>query len=483
MLSSIRKFSKTIYAKVLLGIVVIPFVFWGMGSSLTSGNKNVIVKIDKEKYSTQDFVNFIRLFGPVDRKVESVEIDEFLSTFIGNKLIEKEYERFEIKLSDTSLGKLIKNQKEFKRKNKFSRTEYEKFLLTNNLNAAYFEKNLSDQERKKQLFNFIGGGTLPSKFVVNAIYNEINQKRNIELINLNDILIKEFNFSENQIKSYYDGNKDNYKEIYKSVRILEINPKILIGSDDYNDLFFEKIDKIHDELIQGENLDSILKKYNLEKGNIYSINKSGEDKNSKLISLIPKYLIKDIFSLTDVDPATLIEKEDKFFIIEVFKTENIQSDLDNTNVRDDIIQDLKIRKKRELLSEIISKLNQNSFIKSDFIKLSKDKSVVIKKIALDSRNDNSILKEALVNQIYTIPEKKINLVNDIGLTENYLIYIDMIKNVSIDEKSDEYEKYLNISKIKITNGLFNTYDNFVKEKYKIDINYKALNIVKNHFNQ
>ena len=67
--------------------------------------------------------------------------------------------------------------------------------------------------------------------------------------------------------------------------------------------------------------------------------------------------------------------------------------------------------------------------------------------------------------------------------QNYLIYIDMIKNVSIDEKSDEYEKYLNISKIKITNGLFNTYDNFVKEKYKIDINYKALNIVKNHFNQ
>ena len=134
------------------------------------------------------------------------------------------------------------------------------------------------------------------------------------------------------------------------------------------------------------------------------------------------------------------------------------------------------------MSEIISKLNQNSFIKSDFIKLSEDKDVVIKKIALDSKNDISTLKKELVNQIYAIPEKKINLVNDIGLTENYLIYIDMIENVSIDEKSDEYEKYLNLSKTKITNGLFNTYDNFIKEKYKIDINYKALNTVKNYFN-
>ena len=134
------------------------------------------------------------------------------------------------------------------------------------------------------------------------------------------------------------------------------------------------------------------------------------------------------------------------------------------------------------MSEIISKLNQNSFIKSDFIKLSEDKDVVIKKIVLGSKNDISTLKKELVNQIYAIPEKKINLVNDIGLTENYLIYIDMIENVSIDEKSDEYEKYLDLSKTKITNRLFNTYDNFIKEKYKIDINYKALNTVKNYFN-
>ena len=457
-------------------------IFWGMGSSFTSGSKNVVVKIDKEKYSTQDFANFIRLFGPVDQKIDSEEIDELLSIFIGNKLIEKEYERLEIKLSDNSLSKLIKNQKEFKRKNTFSRTEYEKFLLTNNLNAANFETNLSRQEKKKQLFNFIGGGILPSKFTVNTTYNKINQRRNIELINLNDIFIKEFNFSENQIKSYYKDNKDNYKEIYKSVRILEINPKILIGSDDFNDLFFKKIDDIHDELIQGENLDFIIKKYNLEKGNIFSINESGEDKNSKIISHIPKNLIKDIFSLSDADPTTLIEKKDKFFIIEILKTENIQSELGSANVRENIVRNLETGIKRKLISEIISKLNQNSFIKSDFIKLSEDKDVVIKKIALDSKNDISTLKKELVNQIYAIPEKKINLVNDIGLTENYLIYIDMIENVSIDEKSDEYEKYLDLSKTKITNRLFNTYDNFIKEKYKIDINYKALNTVKNYFN-
>ena len=133
MLSSIRRFSKTIFAKILLGIVVIPFVFWGMGTSFTGGSKNVVLKIDKDKFSTQDFVNFIQSFGPFDEKVSPEDIDSYLTTFIGNKLIEKEYKKLGIVLSEKSLSRLLKNQKEFKKNNIFSRTEYEKFLLSNNL--------------------------------------------------------------------------------------------------------------------------------------------------------------------------------------------------------------------------------------------------------------------------------------------------------------------------------------------------------------
>ena len=482
MLSSIRKFSKSIYAKILLSIVIIPFVFWGMGSTFTGGSQNVVVKIDKEKFSTEDFVNFIQSFGPINEKITSKDINKFLSTFIGNRLIEKEYEHFEIKLSDKSLGKLIKNQKEFKRENIFVRTEYEKFLLTNNLNAVIFEANLAIQEKRKQLFDFIGGGILPSKFIVNTTYNKINQKRNIDLINLNDIFIKETNFSQNEIKSYYENNKNDYKETYKSVEILKINPKILIDNDEYNDLFFKKIDEIDDAIVQGKNLNYIINEYNLRKGKIYTLDESGKDISSKIIDDLPKNLIKNIFTLNDSEPTAVIEYKDKFFIVEVLKTENIQREPENENVRKSIKQKLTMKVKRKLISEIVSKLNQGNFIKSDFNKLSKDKNVSIKKITLDSLNDNSILKNELVNQIYTIPEKKVIILNDIGLTENFLVYVNKIENVSIDEKSDEFKKYLNLAKVEITNALFNTYDNYIKEKYKIDINYKALNTVKSYFN-
>jgi hypothetical protein len=199
-----------------------------MGPLFTGGSTNIVVVIDKEKYSTQDFVNFItQKIASSGQKINVNQMEDHLSLFIGEKLIEKEIEHFAIKLSDNSLSKLIKHQKDFKRENKFSRIEYENFLLKNNITATFFEAYLSYSEKKKQLLDFIGGGVLPPKFLVNDSYDRINQERNIQLIDLNDYFKKEFNFSEKQIRSYYENNKDNFKQIYKSAKVLELSPKTL----------------------------------------------------------------------------------------------------------------------------------------------------------------------------------------------------------------------------------------------------------------
>ena len=41
---------------------------------------------------------------------------------------------------------------------KFSRTKYEKFLLSSKLSAPYFEAKLRENELIKDLFNYISGG-------------------------------------------------------------------------------------------------------------------------------------------------------------------------------------------------------------------------------------------------------------------------------------------------------------------------------------
>ena len=153
MITSLRKFSSSIYAKILFGIIIIPFIFWGMGSSFVGGNKNIVLSIDKEKYSTQDFVDFIRRLSSPDQEITADQIEEILTIYIGEKLIEKEIDYFKIKLSDNSLSKLVKHQKDFKRDNEFSRIEYEKFLIEKNIPAVVFEASLSSQEKKIYLKN------------------------------------------------------------------------------------------------------------------------------------------------------------------------------------------------------------------------------------------------------------------------------------------------------------------------------------------
>ena len=93
MLGAIRKFSSSIYAKIFLFIVAIPFVFWGMGPLFRGGNLNTIITIGNEKISTQDFINFLQYRSPNsnDEALDSNVVEKLLSNFIGEKLISHDY--------------------------------------------------------------------------------------------------------------------------------------------------------------------------------------------------------------------------------------------------------------------------------------------------------------------------------------------------------------------------------------------------------
>ena len=52
------------------------------------------------------------------------------------------------------------------------------------------------------------------------------------------------------------------------------------------------------------------------------------------------------------------------------------------------------------------------------------------------------------------------------------------ENVPINKSDDNYKKYLDLSKVEIENSLYNTYDAYLQNKYKININYNALDDIK-----
>ena len=135
-----------------------------------------------------------------------------------------------------------------------------------------------------------------------------------------------------------------------------------------------------------------------------------------------------------------------------------------------------------MISEIIGKINKNNFSKLDFDNLSKNENVNIEKITLNNQNDDKVLNNQIVTQIYSYPEKRVILVNALDFSEIYLVYTDKIQNVKIKYDSEEYKKYSNLSQTKIVKDLYNSYDSYLKKKYEIVINYKSLDTIKNYFN-
>ena len=152
MSTSIGKLSKSLSVKILVGIIILPFVFWGMGDVFRGGSQNVIATIDSKKISTQEFMNYVNRLNLNDEQIKNLSktdlIEQILSDYIGKKLCLLKQKKIGIAVSDNALRNIIKNDKLFFKNDKFSRTEYEKFLIKSGITAPQFESNIVEQEKE-----------------------------------------------------------------------------------------------------------------------------------------------------------------------------------------------------------------------------------------------------------------------------------------------------------------------------------------------
>jgi len=345
MLNSFRNFTKSFWAKILLVIIIIPFVFWGMGGVFSGGSQNTLAKINNYNISTKNFEEYINALNInqeiIRENIDNSIIEQLLSGLINKTTLDLQSEDLEIVLSDNILSEIIKKDEKFLDKNnQFSRTKYEKFLISNNFSAVLYEKNLKNEVTNKLLFNYISGGTFPPNFLVKNTYDYQNKKLIVQAINLNPLYKKEQDFDETSIKRYIDDNRDNLKEDFISIRFASINPLSLVDSKEFNELFFEKIDEIENLIINGSNYEKIIKNYNLNVTPIKSINKNGDNENGILQENISQDLVSKIFELKfkEVNDINLLEYENEFALVIIDEIKNSIPNIVSKKFKEKIIK-------------------------------------------------------------------------------------------------------------------------------------------------
>ena len=474
MLNSIRNFSKTVPAKIFLFIVAIPFVFWGMGDVFTSGNTNSLAKINNENISTEDFIDHINKLNInqnlIKDKIDENILEEVLGRLISNKLIELEIKEANLVISDKMLAEKIKTNVNFLDDNqKFSRTKYEKFLISNNLNANEFEKNFKENEFQEELFNYLGGGIKSPSFLIDKIYIEDTKKINVEFINLEEIYLKKEQLTTEDIQNYINENQEKLKRDYIDFTYSKVTPQNLIGLNEYNNEFFDKIDEIESKLLNNTNFNDIVNFYNLK-----SISRNKITLNSENTELDAK-----IYNARNDENFGIIDEGDYFVI---FKIKNIATkvpSLNDVGFENEIRNFLFNKNKFEYNKKILKLINEGKFQESDFKKIA-TKNTKIEKLLLDSSKDIKKFSSESIELVYSLPEKSFALVADSEKNIYLLRIIDQkISNISKD--SELKNIYLLESNNEIKKKIFQSYDTNLNSKYDIKINEKTLERVKNYF--
>ena len=456
---------------ILIIVIIIAFGFGGFGGGFLSNNQNNIAKINKTNVTSQDLIDFINRSGisqqTIQQNLNENIIEELLSGLISNILLNLEIEDFDLKISQNSLSKKIKLNNNFIDENgNFERLKYEKFLLENNISAPLFEKRLKDRELQKKLFDFVGAGTVSPKFLVKKLYEIENKKLNIDFINLENFYKKKEDITNEDLINFIDENNDQLKVEYIDFKYALINPQTLIGIKEFNQDFFDKIDQIENNIINGLEFDAIISEYNLnsKKINDYKFSEKSDEIQKKIYELRNNNF--DIF-----------ENNENFII---YKIENIQEkkpDLKDLKTKEEILNLVIQKNKFDFNKNLLKQINDNEFKENDFFQLGKDK---IESLILNYIRDNKKFTIDSIKVLYSLPVNTFTLIND----ENENIYLAKIKKyipAKIDVNTDNYKSVISKENSKMRNSILKSYDFFLNDKYDVNVNQLAINNVKNLF--
>ena len=484
MATSIGKLSKSFFIKLLVGIIILPFVFWGMGDVFSGGNQNVIATIDSKKVNTQEFVNYVNRLNLNEEQVKNLSktdlIEQILSEYIGRKVMALEIEKIGIAVSDNALRDIIKNDKLFYKDDKFSRTEYEKFLIKSGITAPQFEANIVEQEKRRQFLSSLAGGIVVPEMLVEKEFRKENQTKTIEYIDLEKYHSKNKPSAES-LKELYERNKNIFFVELKSIRYAEIKPELISGSVDYNENFFKQLDLIENKVLDGQTFDETTGANNLKIFQFNKINANKEDENKNKIEKLPDNLFNKIYNIKKAQSPEVINIEGKYYLAEIKDTEKKNKTMDDPEVKEALNAQLSFKEKIENNTSLAKDISLGAFENDNFKKFADNNGLEVKNYKISSLKQNEIFNDGMIKRIFLTNDGEINLITNSTFTKSFLISTKKTEYKTLDKNSNEFEQYEAKARLNLINKIYQSYDESVNQKYKVELNQRTIDRVKNSF--
>ncbi|WP_300458529.1 SurA N-terminal domain-containing protein [Desulfobacula sp.] len=280
MLRYLRENTGNWIIKLFLGIIVIVFVFLGVGSFgskrndsiATINDKPITIKEYQQAYKTM--VDQMRSrFGKNlnDDILKALNVkQQALDSLIDQKIILAEADKLDITVSDTELQQNLVSIKAFQKEGRFDLDQYKKVLNMNSLNPEIFEQLQIDSMRQQKIKDLVLSAVNVSDLEARDWYVFQNKKVAVNYLLFAPEAYADIHPDENQIKTFYTAHTDQYKsetkiqavylkfspdEYKAAVNITDANIKEYY--EQYPELFLtpEKVEARHILIKVGEDAD------------------------------------------------------------------------------------------------------------------------------------------------------------------------------------------------------------------------------------
>jgi peptidyl-prolyl cis-trans isomerase D len=378
-----------------------------------------------------------------------------------------EVEELDLSITELTVLKKIKENKNFLDENNvFQRTKYEKFLLTNNMSAPMYELQLKNKELQKHLFDFIGAGTITPEFLLVKKFEEENKSLNLEYFPMENFYKNKEDLTISEIENFLKENKDLLKREYIDFKYVTLNPQILIGLEEFNQDFFDEIDKIENKISQGVTFDAIIENINTNVLEIKEYTPSGTKK-----------LNEDMIYSKRSSELDIIENGDNFLLYTITNKYDRDPDLTDQNINEEIRQIVYQKSKFDFNRSILEEIQKKEFNDDKFKEMA---SYNIQYLTINSINDHNVFEKNSVKILYSLPDNSFTLVNDKD-NKIYLVKITGSFKNSFSKTDENYLKFISNQYTNNRIAILKSYDQLLNDKYKVQLNQKTIDRVKNYF--
>jgi peptidyl-prolyl cis-trans isomerase D len=258
MLRLMRKQAGSWVIKILLGAIVIVFIFWGVGSfrsqrggrvALVNGDQ---ITLDEYREAYNNLIEQLRrrFGGNLDEDMlKQLQVKrQALNQLIDNKLLVQEAKRLKFRVSKKELADAILNITAFQRAGIFDSRLYRDVLDRLKMTPEAFEEAQKNAMLIDKLRTLITSSAKISDQEALEWFNWINASVNIDYVVFSPSRYKDIHPSDEEIKTFFENHKENYKtDAMIKVRYLNFNPdtfrsKVVLSDEEIREYYDENLE-------------------------------------------------------------------------------------------------------------------------------------------------------------------------------------------------------------------------------------------------